>query len=96
MLTRTQGALTAISDDQLKVILRLVYRGDLSCPFGRSDLLKRGLNAVAEEGDLLFGLDRSAVQAVISAALAERRVISTKLAQLSQQSPSSGSRSSSS
>lgn len=75
MLQRTYGGLTKLSDEQLKHLMRKIYRGELSCPFSRVDLLARGLNAVAEEGDLLFNLEETAVRAVISATLAERRRI---------------------
>ena len=66
-------ALTAVPLDALTHALRLVHRGDLPCPFGRSDLLLRGLNAFAERADALFGLDARAVAAVLTAAVAERR-----------------------
>ena len=72
MMGRREGGLTKLSDEQLKKIFRLIYRGELACPFKRSDLLVRGLNAVAEEGDLLFGLNEAGVMAVIRATLAER------------------------
>ena len=75
MISRQQGGLTALNDQQLKVILKKVYQKELHCPFHRSDLLVRGLNAVAEEGDLLFGLNEAGVRAVISAVLAERRAV---------------------
>ena len=73
MLHRHQGGLSSLSDTQLKVILKKVYHKELLCPFGRSDLLMRGLNAIAEEGEVLFGLEESGVCAVISAVFAERR-----------------------
>lgn len=75
MLHRNYGGLTRLSTDHLKQLIKKIYTRELSCPFGRSDLLMRGLNAVAEEGDLLFGLDEVSVCAVISATLAERRKI---------------------
>ena len=75
MLHRGQGGLSSLSDEQLRAVLKRVYTRELKCPFGRSDLLMRGLNAVAEEGELLFGLEESGVRAVISAVFAERRVI---------------------
>jgi hypothetical protein len=73
MLSRHTGGLTKLTDEQLKSLIRKIYRGELLCPFTRVDLLARGLNAVAEEGDLLFGLDEAGVRAVIAATLAERR-----------------------
>lgn len=78
MIPKKSG-LSALSDEQLKAVLKRVYSKELGCPFKRSDLLLRGLNAVAEEGDLLFGLDEAGVRAVISAVLAERSVLQYKL-----------------
>ena len=75
MIRQCQAGLTSLSDDQLKTILKKVYQKNLQCPFHRSDLLVRGLNAVAEEGDLLFGLNEAGVRAVISAVLSERRTV---------------------
>jgi len=77
-MSRGHGGLTSLNDKQLKVILKKVYRKELSCPFYRSDLLLRGLNAVAEDGDLLFGLDEAGVRAVIAAVFAERRSVAQK------------------
>ena len=77
-MSRGHGGLTSLNDEQLKVILRKVYRKELSCPFYRSDLLLRGLNAVAEDGDLLFGLDEAGVRAVIAAVFAERRAVTQR------------------
>ena len=66
--------LTSLSTEQLKYILKLIYTGHLQCPFSRQDLLVRGLNGVAEEGDLLFNLEQRAAQSVIIAVLSERIV----------------------
>ena len=79
MLPRGLGGLSSLSDEQLKAVLKRVYTRELKCPFGRSDLLMRGLNAVAEEGELLFGLEESGVRAVLSAVFAERRAIAYHL-----------------
>ena len=73
MMHSKSGGLSSLSDEQLKVVLQRVYTKELPCPFKRSDLLLRGLNAVAEDGDLLFGLDELGVKAVITAVLFERR-----------------------
>ena len=78
MKSKSSG-LSNLSDEQLKVVLRRVYSKELPCPFKRSDLLLRGLNAVAEEGDLLFGLDELGVKAVITAVISERRSVQQKL-----------------
>lgn len=79
MLTRKTGGLTALNTEQLKHILKKVYLKELPCPFTRADLLVRGLNAVAEEGDLLFGLNEAGVRAVIAAALAERKAVEHRI-----------------
>jgi hypothetical protein len=68
-----RGGVTALPDDDLKRVMQLVYQGKLPCPFARSDLLVRGMNRVAEEGNLLIGLDEPGLRAVIAAVLAERR-----------------------
>ena len=73
MLQRNYGGLTRLSTHHLTQIIKKIYAGELSCPFRRSDLLMRGLNAVAEDGDILFGLEEAGVRAVITATLAERR-----------------------
>ncbi len=79
MIKIRSSGLSSLSDEQLKAILKRVYSKELVCPFKRSDLLLRGLNAVAEEGDLLFGLDEAGVKAVITAVISERRSIQQKL-----------------
>ena len=79
MMKSKSSGLSNLSDEQLKVVLRRVYSKELPCPFKRSDLLLRGLNAVAEEGDLLFGLDELGVKAVITAVISERRSVQQKL-----------------
>ena len=75
MLQHRDGGLTRLTNDQLKQLIKKIYTRELLCPFGRADLLMRGLNAAAEEGDLLFGLNEAGVCAVISAILAERSTI---------------------
>ncbi len=92
MFKRDQGGLTSLSDEQLKVILKKVYTQELTCPFGRADLLMRGLNAVAEEGDILFGLDEPGVRAVISAVFAERRSTAQHILKLRAKSETIASR----
>jgi hypothetical protein len=64
--------LTKLTSDHLRTLYRHVYRGTLSCPFQRKDLLSMGLNPQAEEGEVLFDLDEKAVRAVILSVLAER------------------------
>ena len=76
--------LAALTDDQLKQALRALTQGKLPCPFKRSDLLLRGLNPLAEHGDLLFGLDERGVRATLVSALSERRSSSAREAKLKQ------------
>lgn len=65
--------LVAVPDDDLRTVVAWTQRGVLPCPLKRSDLLGRGLNRVAEHGDLLLGLDAAAIKAVVLAVLMERR-----------------------
>jgi hypothetical protein len=71
---KSQG-LSRISSEQLKRILALVYRKQLSCPITRSGLIAAALGDVEQQLDILVGLDERAVQRVIVAVLAERRAI---------------------
>ena len=64
--------LTSVESVYLKQLLKLIYHRKLECPFSRVTLLNMGLNAVAETGDILFGLSESSVKAVLVAVLAER------------------------
>lgn len=64
--------LTRLTDEHLKTLYKHVYRGTLTCPFQRRDLLSLGLNPQAEEAEMLFGLAEPAVRAVVLAVLAER------------------------
>jgi len=70
--------LAALSDEHLKAALRLLIQGKLSCPFKRSDLMAMGLNPLAEQGELLFGLDERGVRAALVASLGERREAEAK------------------
>ena len=79
MLQQIDGGLTRLTNEQLKQLIKKIYTRELPCPFRRADLLMRGLNAIAEEGDLLFGLNEAGVCAVISATLAERRAVERRL-----------------
>lgn len=67
--------LKAISTQDLKEILRQVHRGELSCPIDRIGLATTGLLRLADDLDVLNGLDERAVRAVIVSVLAERRPI---------------------
>jgi hypothetical protein len=67
------AGLTKVPNADLESLLRRIHRGELRCPFRRSDLLLAGMNHLADEGDLLIGLPEPGVRAVILAVLAERR-----------------------
>lgn len=71
MIGQARG-LRRVSSDDLKTILRFVYREELKCPIDRPGLAMTGLLRLADEIDALQGLDRRGVQAVITAVLAER------------------------
>ena len=76
------AGLAALTDEHLKHALRLLTQGKLACPFKRSDLLLRGLNPLAEHGDLLFGLEERAVRSALIIALNERREATAREAKL--------------
>lgn len=76
--TPTPGsALTRVPTATLEALLRSVHRQRLPMPLSRSTLIAGGFGNV--EGDLgsLQGLDARATQAVIVAAIAERRAAAT-------------------
>jgi|GEM_PF-5928327 len=76
--TPTAGAaLTRVPTATLEALLRSIYRQRLPMPLSRSTLIAGGFGNV--EGDLgsLQGLDARAAQAVIVAAIAERRAAAT-------------------
>lgn len=65
--------LVTVSNDDLRKLLRLVFRKQLECPLTPAGLAAAGLQDVS--GPLLAhlrGLDDEAVHAVVVAALAER------------------------
>ena len=59
--------------EDLVKLLRLVHRGPVAFPLTSVELLVRGMNRLAEHGDVLVGLDEAGVRAVLVAVLAERR-----------------------
>jgi len=65
--------LTELSTEELEDLLRRIYRGELSSPMRRSELLTLGLNRVADRGELLVGLDHAAARALLVGVLAERK-----------------------
>ena len=66
--------LTELRTDELEHLLRLVYKGTLTCPFDRQQLMTMGFNRISEFGELLCNRDESSVRALLFAVLAERRV----------------------
>ena len=69
--------LSRLSDEDLKELLRRVHHEELSSPLRRSELLTMGMNKIADNADLLVGLDRAGVRAVLVAVLAERQRLSS-------------------
>ena len=65
--------LNAITTDDLKLLLRLVHRGELPCPIDARGLGMAGLLRLLDDLGHLRGLERAAVVAVLVAVLAERR-----------------------
>jgi hypothetical protein len=65
--------LVTVSNDDLRKLLRMVFRGDVECPLTPAGLAAVGLQ---DASDLLLhhlrGLDGKAVHAVVVAVLAER------------------------
>ncbi len=69
--------LSSVPTEDLRRLLRGVFRGDLPCPLDARDLARHGLQ---ERQELLLGalrgLDLRAVQAVLVCVLAERKAAS--------------------
>ncbi len=66
------GGLKKVSTSDLKSILRLVHREELSCPIDRIGLATTGLLRLGDDMEVLYGLDQRGVRAVIVSVLAER------------------------
>jgi hypothetical protein len=67
-------ALVPVESKALKVLLRSLYRGDLTAPLDLPSLTRVGLQYCSSELlHHLRGLDQNAIQAVVVAVLAERR-----------------------
>lgn len=78
---RPPGAgLTRVPTEALTVLLRALYKGDLTCPLQTSDLARVGLQFAAEEilGHMR-GLEDAGVRACIVATVAERRAAEKRL-----------------
>lgn len=65
--------LTHLPTRDLERLLRLVHRGELTCPIDQPALATVGLLRMVDMLGHLRGLDAKAVQAVLVAVLAERR-----------------------
>jgi hypothetical protein len=66
--------LTSVPTEHLKLLLKIVYKGEVAIPIHIHDLTRFGLQGTS--ADLLHhlrGLDAAALQAVLVAVLAERR-----------------------
>ena len=58
--------------DDLRALLKFLHQGKLPYPLERKTLLTMGMNALADYGDLLIGLDERGLRSVLVATLAER------------------------
>jgi len=67
------GGLTALSVPQLQLLLKAVHREELPCPIDRIGLATVGLLHLGDDIEVLRGLDRAGVRAVLISVLAERR-----------------------
>ena len=65
--------LTRLNLAQLERLLKAVHRGVVPCPLCGQSLMLAGLSDVLDDVEVLKGLDRKGVQAVLSAVIAERR-----------------------
>ena len=65
--------LSRVSTGELQRLLRAVHRELLPSPLTRSGLIATGFGNIEEHLGLLQGLERSAVQRLLVAVLAERR-----------------------
>ena len=74
-MSRGGLGLTGVPTAQLTALLRLLYQGRVPLPVSRSGLLSMGLHPLADEGDVLLGLDDRAARAVLVAVIAERRTV---------------------
>jgi len=72
VFTSAKG-MTSLKTKDLKAILRLVHRGELSCPITQIGLAQAGLLRLGDDVGHLFGLNEAGVRAVVVAVLAERR-----------------------
>ena len=65
--------LTKVPTGELETLLRWLHRGETPVPVTRSFCLSSALPYLAENGDVLFGLEEAGARAVLVAVIAERR-----------------------
>ena len=65
--------LSRVCTEELEALLRALYRRRFALPLTRQTLLLMGLNATADHGAAVIGLDAGGLQAVLVCVLAERR-----------------------
>lgn len=65
-------ALTELTTEDLKRLLKRVHDGTLECPADQRTLHRAGLSYLVDRVDFLQGLDEKATRAVLVAVLAER------------------------
>ena len=70
--------LSRVSTEALEALLRALHRRRFELPLTRQTLLLMGLNATADHGAPLVGLDARGLQAVLVCVLAERRRASAR------------------
>lgn len=70
--------LVRVPTEVLVHVLRLVHRGELPCPITPVGVVTHRLQDVADDLDLLRGLDRRAVTAVLVAVISERRAVTRR------------------
>ena len=71
-MLRSGQALKLVSTDDLRMLLRAVHRGELSCPITRKGLAIAGALRLGDDLQHLRGLNEKAVTAVLVAVIAER------------------------
>ncbi len=66
------NGLRDVPTEELRTLLKFVYRGDLTCPLDIAGLTRVGLQYIADRLGHLRGLDERAVMAVVIAVISER------------------------
>ncbi|MGE0323186.1 MAG: hypothetical protein AB7K71_26985 [Polyangiaceae bacterium] len=65
--------LTRVPTSKLERLLKLLHQEQVGVPLSGASLMTAGMSDIADDVDLLKGLERSAIQAVLVAVIAERR-----------------------